>query len=62
MNHQSMQHIIHEGEDAQIPHLDSSFVQNLCLVVCHLGNIFVAVDEANMHNTIVRWAKDTKIQ
>ena len=50
----AIQHIVLEGEDAQIPHLDSCFVDNPWPVACHLGNIFLAVDEANMYNTIVR--------
>lgn len=62
MNHQAIiQHIFHEGEDAQIPHLDFCFVDNPWPVACHLSNIFLAVDEANIYSTIVRWAKDRNI-
>ena len=57
----AIQHIIHEGEDAQIPHLESTFLENLWLVACHLGNRFESLDEANMHNTIILWADDRKI-
>ena len=60
----AIQHIIHEeGEDAQIPLLESTLLENLWPLACHLGNRFVeSLHEANMDSTIILWAGDRKIR
>jgi hypothetical protein len=61
MKHQAILHIIHENGDEQILHLDSSFLENLWPMACHLSHIFLDVDEANSPIIIILVAHYRKI-